>query len=38
MTERLILQRAGVGAGRLVAQWCWLRTLRDIRNLPEVSR
>jgi hypothetical protein len=35
MTVRLILARAGVGAGRVVAQRSWLRVLTDIRTLPE---
>lgn len=35
MTERLIACKAGVGQGKQVAIRSWLRTLRDIRGLPE---
>lgn len=34
-TVRLIVKLAGMGAGRMVAQRSWLRTLQQIRGLPE---
>ena len=35
MTEKLIELRAGVGQGKCAAVGSWLRTLADIRGLPE---
>lgn len=37
VTERLIQKKAGVGAGRPVAAASWLRTLEQIRALPEIT-